>query len=315
MEIKQLNYFCEVAAAGSFSRAAVQLSMVQPALSRQISRLEEEVGAKLFYRNGRGVEPTPEGLQLLETARRVLDDLQQVRATIAGTQQEVLGGVSLAMPPSVDGLIGASVVERVRRELPRVRLHVIEGFSGHVAEWLMTGRIDLGVVHQAGAQPSMQAEILFDEPLHLVGRPSAEYGLFAKKGGTYPVPALAKLPLLQHGVNHGLRRLTDRMMAEAGLSLRPDVEVDAVATIRKLLRQGLYYGILPIGYMEYELSKGDVFAWRLVEPGAKNVMTLAISPNRPFTAAVAGVHRIIVSEARKAQEARTAELGIPAADV
>ncbi|OWU84712.1 hypothetical protein ATO6_10230 [Oceanicola sp. 22II-s10i] len=306
MELKQLTYFCEVAAAGSFSKAAVQLSIVQPALSRQISRLEEEVGVKLFYRNGRGVEPTPEGLQLLDTAHRVLGDLQQLQASLAGTQKEVMGRVSLAMPPSVDGLIGAAVVERVRTELPRVQLHISEGFSGHVAEWLMTGRVDLGVVHQAGAQPSMQAEVIIDEPLHLVGRPSEEYGLVAEQGGTFPVSGLARLPLLQHGENHGLRRLTDRMMSEAGLSFKADIEVDAIATIRKLLRVGKYYGVLPVGYMEYELSRGDVFAWRLVEPGAKNVMTLAMSPNRPFTVAVEGVRKIILAEARRVQKAGVA---------
>lgn len=310
MELKQLSYFCEVAAAGSFSKAAVQLSIVQPALSRQISRLEKEVGAKLFYRNGRGVEPTQEGLQLLETAQRVLGDLQQVQASIAGTQQEVSGRVSLAMPPSVDGLIGASVVDRVRRELPRVQLHVSEGFSGHVAEWLMTGRVDLGVVHQAGAQPSMQAEVIIDEPLHLVGRPSEEFGLVAKEGATFPVSELSRLPLLQHGASHGLRRLTDRMLSEAGQSFKAEIEVDAIATIRKLLRIGAYYGVLPIGYMEYELSRGDVSAWRLVDPGAKNVMCLAMSPNRPFTVAVEGVRKIILSEAKRAQSLMATTTGV-----
>lgn len=301
MEIKQLKYFHAVARTGSFSQAAVTLSVVQPALSRQISRLEEEMGARLFYRNGRGVELTAAGRRLLDTTDEVLGALASVKSEIAGAQTAITGDVTIAMPPSVDGLIGAEVAMRVAAEFPGIRMHVMEGFSGHVAEWLMAGRIDLGVVHQAGTQPAMAAEVLIREPLHLIGQPDPARGLIESDDPRIPVAALNGLPFISHGANHGLRRLTDRILADAGVTVRTVVEIDAIGSIRKLVRQPGFYAILPIGYLDFEIRQGAVKAWRLTDPEVINVMMLAASPNRPFGAAVRKVREIMMQEALRVQ--------------
>lgn len=299
MELKQLRYFTTVAELGSFSRAATQLSVVQPALSRQISRLEEEFGARLFYRHGRGVKLTPQGEQLLATARQVLDALAATKTAMAEEQGALTGEVIVAFPPSVDMLLGAALALRLNRECPGIRLHVTEGFSGYVAEWLMSGRIDLGVVHEAGVQPNMSVAPLLREPLYLVGQADTALGLDDRLQGQIAVSRLRDVPLITHGPTHGLSRLTERLASDSGLSFRSILQSDAFGSLRQLLRHPGYYSILPIGAVLDEIDAGRVQAWRLVEPEVINTMVLAVSPNRPFSPAVRRVREMLCEEAVK----------------
>lgn len=299
MELKRLRYFTTVAELGSFSRASTQLSVVQPALSRQIARLEEEFGAPLFYRHGRGVKLTPQGQQLFETAKQVLDVLAKAKADMAENMNDISGEVVLAMPPSVDMLLGAPLALRVTHEYPGIKLYMTEGFSGYVAEWLMSGRVDLGVVHEAGAQPNMTVSTLVREPLYLVGQPDPSYGLYPGMGQTISVSRLGELPLITHGPSHGLSRLTERLTATAGVTIQSVMQSDAFGSLRNLLRHRGYYAILPIGTILQETEAKRLTAWKLVEPDVVNTMVLAVSPSRPFTPAARKVRDLLCEEAAK----------------
>ncbi len=82
IDIRQLHYFVNVAGLGGFSKAAVFLSVAQPAPSRQIRNLELELGTRLLYRNGRGVDVTESGRRLLDHAKAVLDQMERMRDDI-----------------------------------------------------------------------------------------------------------------------------------------------------------------------------------------------------------------------------------------
>ena len=169
MELKQLSYFLCVAEAGSFSKAAVLMSVAQPVLSRQMKLLETELGVELFYRNGRGVVLSEAGKLLDAHARTVMQSLHLARTEITATRSKPQGRVVIAMPPSIGWVLTAALVRRCRAEFPDINLHVVEGFSGHVTEWLSTGRIDIGVVYNAPRRPTLTTEPLFADELVLLG--------------------------------------------------------------------------------------------------------------------------------------------------
>src|SRR5271154_4859722 len=101
MELKQLSYFLGIADSGSFSKAAVRLSVAQPILSRQIKLLESELGVELLYRNGRGVILSEAGKLLDTYARTVMSLVDKAKSEIGALRAEPRGRVAIAMPPSI----------------------------------------------------------------------------------------------------------------------------------------------------------------------------------------------------------------------
>ena len=101
MELKQLDYFLGVAESGSFSKAAIRLSVAQPILSRQIKLLESELGVELLYRNGRGVVVSEAGKVLETYARSVVGLVEKAQSEIGSLKAEPRGRVAIAMPPSI----------------------------------------------------------------------------------------------------------------------------------------------------------------------------------------------------------------------
>ena len=298
MELKQLEYFRQVARTGSFSQASAVLMVVQPALSRQVSKLEEEVGSKLFYRNGRGVTLTDAGRRFLDVAERALDDLDTVRAELNAEKSVPSGVVTLGMPPSVSAMIGAPLLMRLRRTFPQIKLHISDGLSGHVCEWMMSGKTDIGIVHESRQSNALLLEPLLSEALYLVGRPDAGLGLDKPKGifGKVGLAQVSTLPLILQGKSHGLRRLIDRISCEAGLDLDVEMEIDAVSTIATLVQAEQLYGILPLGCVVDSLRGGRLSAWQVVEPTLANVMLLATLPSKPFSPAMGEVRKAIQAE-------------------
>ena len=128
MELKQLDYFLGVAESGSFSKAAIRLSVAQPILSRQIKLLESELGVKLLYRNGRGVVVSEAGKVLETYARSVVGLVEKAQSEIGSLKAEPRGRVAIAMPPSIGWMLTGPLVVRCREAFPQILLHLAEGF-------------------------------------------------------------------------------------------------------------------------------------------------------------------------------------------
>ena len=169
MDIKQLKVFSTAASCGSFSRASVALSIAQPALSRYVKALETELGVKLFYRNGRGIILTEAGKMLEQHAKGILEQAARAASEIAALQTSPYGTVAVGMPPSVGAVLTVPLVERYREQYPQIAMRVVEGFSGHVLEWLLTGKIDVAVLYNAPALSNVLSEPLLRDELVLLG--------------------------------------------------------------------------------------------------------------------------------------------------
>ena len=213
MELKQLDYFLGVAEFGSFSKAAIRLSVAQPILSRQIKLLESELGVELLYRNGRGVVVSEAGKVLETYARSVVGLVEKAQSEIGSLKAEPRGRVAIAMPPSIGWMLTGPLVVRCREAFPEILLHLAEGFSGHVAEWLSTGRIDIGVVYQAPRLSTLQTEPLLTDELILLGAVDDPAGL---GGDRAPTKRLADIPVILPARPHGLRVLIDNELEKLG---------------------------------------------------------------------------------------------------
>jgi LysR family nitrogen assimilation transcriptional regulator len=292
MELRQLEYFIAIAEAGSFSRAAVRLSISQPILSRQIKALEQELGAEFYYRTGRGIVLTEAGKLFEQHARGVLDTTAGARRAISALGSAPTGRVVIGMPPSVGAVLTAPIVKLFRAEFPRVSLGVMEGFSGHVLEWLTTGRIDVAVLYNAPRSSVLVTEPLLSDELYLLGPTSDPAG-----AGTGPLRAerLAQLPLILPSRPHGLRVLVDDILSGIGVTPNVQVEIDAMPSTLSLVESGIGYTILSYSCVHHLIQAGRIRAWSIVEPSMTRSLVVATSTQRPVTKAA----RALVGFVRK----------------
>jgi LysR family nitrogen assimilation transcriptional regulator len=290
VELKQLRHFLCVAETGSFSKAAVRLCLTQPVLSRQVRFLEEEFGEPLFYRNGRGVVLSSAGEMLATHARSIVDTADRVAAEMAARRQAPSGKVVIAMPPSIGWVLTVELVQRCKLAYPDISLHAVEGFSGHVLEWLASGRIDIGVVYNAPRHPTLLMEPLLEEELILLGPPSDPAGL-----GDGPVTAerLATVPLIMPARPHGLRVQVDQEMSRVGVQLRIEHEMDAMNATLSLVEAGLGYTILCYAATQPRITAGRLRWWPVSNPPLVRHLMLATAAQRPMTSAARLIIKLV----------------------
>jgi len=293
MELKQLDYFLGVAESGSFSKAAIRLSVAQPILSRQIKLLETELGVELLYRNGRGVVVSEAGKVLETYARSVVGLVEKAQSEIGSLKAEPRGRVAIAMPPSIGWMLTGPLVVRCREAFPGIILHLAEGFSGHVAEWLSTGRVDIGVVYQAPRLSTLQTEPLLTDELILLGAVDDPAGL---GGDRVPTKRLADIPVILPARPHGLRVLIDNELEKLGVVANVVFEVDAMPSTLSLVERGVGYTVLSEGAVKHLLNAGRIRSWSLTNPTLMRELLLATSTQRPMSVATRLVARLIRDE-------------------
>ncbi len=241
MELRQLRYFVSVVEHGSMGRAAQALGVVTSALSQQISRLEGELSARLLQRGAGGVTPTDAGLAFFQQAQLVLrhaDDAQR-----AAQQRRLSGHVSVGLAPTTASVLGLPLVQAMRARYPDVRLHLVEALSGHLADMLVTRRLDLAIVFSSTAARRWSVLPLLRERLFVMaaaGLPGAE----VLDGEVQPAQ-LASLPLVLPTGPHGLRSTVDAAFAAAGVVPEVVLEIDSLPVLMASVHAGIAATIQP----------------------------------------------------------------------
>lgn len=295
IDLRQLRLFSTVAEFGSFSRAAVALSVSQPVLSRQVRALETDLGVELFYRNGRGVVLTDAGKLLDGYTKGILEQMTRAMSEIEAMRSSPSGTIVIGMPPSVGVVLTAPLVQHFREEFPRVAMRVVEGFSGYVLEWLVTGKIDVAVLYNAPRMSNLLSEPLLSDELFLLGAVQDPCRL---PPGAVQASQFARLPMILPSRPHGLRLLVDHALAEAGIVPRIDLEVEAMPSTLKLVENGVGYTILSYSSVHHLVTAGRIKYWRIEGPSLRRELLLATSSQRPTTTAIRALTACIRKEVR-----------------
>lgn len=275
MDLARLRYFVAVVEAGSFSRGAAALHMSQPALSRQVLLLEQEVGQPLLVRTGRGAEPTEAGLALLGHARGIFELTERARADMRDRHASPHGRVVIGLPPRVAHVLTADLVERFRASYPDAVICVVEGLSIRLREWLVAGTLDIAILFDPPASPQIQEETLAREPLVLVG--------------PKPLPRrirladVAALPLVMPSGPNALRQLLEKETRPRGLPLQIVAEVDSVQTVLSLVARGVSHTVLPQSALRLWSYAQPLHVAAIHAPVIRNRIVLAVPKARPAT--------------------------------
>jgi LysR family tcuABC transcriptional regulator len=240
MELRQLRYFIRVVELGSMSRAAIELEVVQSALSQQIARLEGELATRLLQRTSKGVLPTEAGLAFFREAQLALRHADE--AARAAQQARLSGSVSVGLAPTTASVLGLPLMQAVRERYPDVRLHMVESLSGHLSAMLNARQLDLAVLFDTDPGRRWSVTPLVEEKLFLI-RASGAQG--------EPLPArirlaeVGELPLILPSGPHGLRATLDAAFSGRQLRRLRPMEVDSLAMVMDAVRAGLGCTIQP----------------------------------------------------------------------
>jgi LysR family nitrogen assimilation transcriptional regulator len=289
MDLRQLQYFVRVAELGSLTKASVALGVAQPVLSRHIRELEAELGVALLARTGRGVAITVPGERFLVRAKEITAGVTQAGEEMRALRGRPAGPVSIAMAPSVGGLLWVPLVTRVQAAHPDVQLQLHEGYSGDVVEWLVSGRVDIGVLYEPHLASQLKPEFLIRERLYAVGTPDA----LAAGTESIDFRDVAALPLVLPGRNHAIRRLLEQAAAKLDMPLNVQLEVNAYPAIKQLVIAGRGYTVLPVASVLPELHAGQLAIAEITGPSLSQTVGLCTSTHHQPSVAARTVASII----------------------
>ena len=242
MELSQLRYVLAVAEAGNFTRAAARSNIAQPSLSQQIINLERELGHKLFHRLGRKAVLTEAGTAFAERARRILFEVEDATKELGDSpsfeRRITIGAIPTLAPYLLPGLIA-----RCRKRHPNLQVNIREDFKSTLIREMLEGELDLALVALPVDEASIQAEVLWKEPLLLAV--ATDHPLATKEGVTAADLASESFVLL--GSSSSLAAQVRRFCGDHHIEPRIGSRCAQVATVKALVASGAGISILPAG--------------------------------------------------------------------
>ena len=287
MDTRLIEYFLRVAELGSINKAATDLRLSQPALSRHIALLEHQLRAKLFTRTQGGVRLTESGTLLLE---RALPMLRELASLVEQVGDRAAGQISIGIAPSWRNLFTSNFVARLIAEFPAVRLRLHEGVSHELREMMHSGMLDLAIVPFEGSPPRGYVHTpLVREPLVLVG--ASDAGLQPDK--PVPLSRLQNRKLALAGKQNVIRSSIENAMARQRLEFTLLFELDAMHLSMDLARQGVADTVTPCCAVSGNAHWEELISWSPIR-GAYLTWALCENTARSHSPAVAEGHRIVL---------------------
>lgn len=289
-DLERLRIFVTVVQQGSLTRAAVMLGQPQPAISRQISRLEDECGGRLFNRTGRGMTLTPLGDVLLPRIVALLQGASELSAQLEEGARLPSGEVRLGTLPSLYMVLGVPLFFELRKAFPGIRLQIFEGSGGQIDQWLANGFVDIGLPYRYGKTPQTAGvDPLVHASSYVMGAPGSELTTDA----TVRFAALDGCPLVLPGAPSSVRLALDQMAKQASITLNVALEADSTQIQKAMARLGGAYAVLPAHAATEEIEAGTLQISRIVEPEFNRTIVLAMTAARAPSRAVRQVARTI----------------------
>lgn len=251
-----LRYFAAIARHGSMREAAEKLHVAQSALSRQIQKLEEELGAPLFQRHARGVELTSAGEILLSFAQTSLRQVEKVRSEVDALKGLRRGTVHLYAIESVVPHLLPQVIARFNRRYPGINFDISIDGSDRVLAAVREGRTDIGLTFYSQGDPELATAFKLREPL------------MATMSAQHPLAGKAKVSLAECAVysiaapmpNTGSRIVIDLACKASNVHLRPTLETNSIPLRIEYLHQGNGITFLPRISVWDRLKSGELVA-------------------------------------------------------
>ena len=283
MDTRRLHSFVKIVDIGSLTRAAAILHIAQPALSQQVAALESHFGKQLLIRSKRGVVPTEAGRALYRHAQLMLRQLEQARIDIETNGTVVAGHVSVGLAPlSTAAVLALPLLATVRQRYPGIILQINENIGGVISEMIMTGKMDVAFIYDAGSIRGVDFAPVLNEDLFLVGPitllPPGE------ENEDISVETVSELDLILPTRIHTVRQLVDTTFRRVGVTPKVIAEIESVPTIARAVWAKLGSTILPWSSAQaILLEHDDVAARHISKPAIQVKISICTSDQLPLS--------------------------------
>jgi DNA-binding transcriptional LysR family regulator len=304
LTLRQLQTFETLVRVRRVTAAARSLGVTQPAVTEQLLKMERALGEPLFARQRDGLVPTPSA-ERLRIAAAPFARLQQALAGRAAAPGDRSGRLTLGLPPAAgpdDGLHTrlATAIARWRGTHAAIRLRILDAPTATLQAWIREGALDLALVESA--PPSMaRFNLEATEPLVLVCAPEHRDRL----PSTLTLEALFRLPLALPGAADATRRTLDEAARQAGLALRPAIEVSSLPLALALMRAAELYTVTAPSAVAREVAEGQLACAPIENGMLRRPLFVVYHGERPLTPA----ERALVQAMREALRSASPDAG------
>jgi DNA-binding transcriptional LysR family regulator len=252
MNLNHLRVFASVAEHGSLTRAARALHVSQPAISKQLGDLEEDIGAQLVDRLPRGVRLTAAGEVLFAHAQRILQEERAAEGELRDLAGLEAGRLSIGASTTVGSYYVPSLFGELHRAHPRLELELRIANTAAIQEAVLENRLDLGLTEGLISAEGLDVETLAADEMIAIAAPGHE----ALEMAPVSARTLVTLPLLMREVGSGSREVVESALLERGFRPVPIMALGSTEALKNAVLHGLGVAIVSRLTVEYELRTG-----------------------------------------------------------
>ena len=251
MDTLQLKAFIAVAESESFSLAAENLHLTQPAVSKRVASLEESLGSKLLDRMGRNLRLTEAGKTLLPRARRILNDIQDAQRSIDNLSGTVQGDLRIATSHHIGLHRLPAILRNFLNRHPDVNLQLEFVDSDTAYEAIHRGQVELAIITLAQGEPQgISTKALWHDTLEFVVAPNHPLAQFKEPD----LKTLCQYPAILPEATTETTRLIKELMHQQGLSFKQALPTNYLETIKMMVSVGLGWSALPHSMIDEQLA-------------------------------------------------------------
>ncbi|MGZ5198673.1 MAG: LysR family transcriptional regulator [Telluria sp.] len=283
MEFRQIHYFISLYEEGTVTRAALRLNIVQPALSMQIAKLEDQIGQQLFKRSKQGMVPTPAARQMYRLFLPIMRDFSNAFAQMQSSDGAVRGHVNIGLIASITEGVLVDTLSDFSSQYPHVGVKVADGYTSTLVDWVTGGQLDVAVVNKPRRPLALEVEHIVDEEMVLIT--GAGFQGTVPQGLTLRQLAALGPALVLPTRGHGLRSNIDSFAESENIELAPKFEIDSLVAAVKLVEQTQVAAIVPRVAVHRQLDSGTLRSHTIVSPRLVRRVVAVSHPRRPVNPA------------------------------
>jgi DNA-binding transcriptional LysR family regulator len=270
MDLHQLRLFRALAEAGSFSKAASQSHISQPALWIHMKNLEEELDILLLDRLPRGVRLTEAGLLVLEYTKRLFALIEEMNIGISDLAGLKLGKLLIGASTTPGIYILPSTLGRFKQQYPGIELDLRIANTKQVEEWVLKGELMLGIIGEKPTQKEVQFELYLKDRLVAI----VPSGHSLAKKSSVSVRDLSQLPFITREQGSNTRKTYENAFEQHGKTLNITMELGSTEAIKRAVSANLGVSIISPYAIEWEVKRGQLVALRIRESGFERQFNL-----------------------------------------
>ncbi|MFO3663058.1 LysR family transcriptional regulator [Pseudomonas amygdali] len=280
LNLNHLHTFSLVIAHGSFSAAAERLHLTQPAVSLQIRQLEDQLNLKLIERVGKRLKPTSAGTTLLEHIARIDAVVEDALLELSSHASGVAGKVAIGTGATACIHLLPPMLQALRRRFAQLDVRVSTGNTDGILKAVEENRLDLALVTLPASGRSLHITPLLEDEFVAIFA-SSQQPIAAEMTPEH----LCELPLVVFESGSSTRLLINEWFLQAGIRIKPVMELGSIEAIKEMVAAGLGYSIVPRMAVAAVHHRRGLQVLHLV-PGLSRTLGIALRQDKPVSKAL-----------------------------